>query len=211
MKKIILLLTSLMLISACSTSTNKYATYRIDDPIFISYQTIADDKNFKASGLSDSDKVTKYKDSTIYRSHSPSFYNPRNEDGSLQYYVLDSYQAMQEFDQSLKDAIEEKGYVSEHIYTQLFASLKEEDFNNHELIVIRDIELGSGSNGYKFKDLYLKDDTLYAYMMFSDYNNFPGRSGTCDMVWIGLSLFVEKDVDYSSFRLLVDDYLPKYN
>ena len=212
MKRVAILLTALMM-AACSNgaSAPKGNTYRIDDPIHSAYKVKEDDKNFKASGLTDSDIVTKYKDAHVWRSHSPSFYSPRKQDGSLEYYVLDSYASMQEFDQSLNAAYEEKfgnTYSIKNLYADCFEKLTEEDFINYNLILIREIELGSGSNSYTFKDLYLKDGTLYAYMMYSDYRNFPDCSGTTDMVWIGLSLLVEKDVEYTTFKLLVDNYLP---
>ena len=212
MKRAFLLFITLMM-TACSNGTNapKGSTYRIDDPIYSVYKVKEDNKNFKASGLTDSDVVTKYKDAHVWRSHSPSFYSPRKQDGSLEYYVLDSYASMQEFDQSLNAAYEEKfgnTYSIKNLYADCFEKLSEADFANHNLILIREIELGSGSNGYTFKDLYLKDGTLYAYMMYSDYRNFPDRSATCDMVWIGLSFLVEKDVEYTTFKLLVDNYLP---
>ena len=123
-------------------------------------------------------------------------------DGYLPYYVLKSYEEMQEFSHVLDP--------DKHLYSDYFATLKETDFSNHYLIVTHDIELTSGSNSYRFKDLYLKDNVLYAYSMFSDVDDNPGALGTTDMVWTGLSFMIEKDVEYTSFRMISDHYRAEY-
>ena len=65
MKRIVLLFASLLTMSACSSnqdSLDSIKSYRIDDPISSSYRMVEYNGNLLASGLTDSDKVTKYKD-----------------------------------------------------------------------------------------------------------------------------------------------------
>ena len=204
MKKIILLFVSLFIITACS---NK------NFPISSSYRMVEDNTNFVAAGLADSDVVTKYKDAQFHRSHSRTMFDADDMEGFLPYYILKSYEEMQEFNQTLiNNGKKGKGedYQVKHLYSEYFATLKESDFTNHYLIVTHDITLTSGSNSYKFKELYLKDNVLYAYSMLSDVNDNPGAVGTTDMVWTGLSFMIEKDVEYTSFKMISDHYRVEY-
>ena len=205
MKRIVLLFASLLTMSACSSNQDSLAgikSYRIDDPITSSYRMVEDNGNLLASGLTDSDKVTKYKDAQFHRRHSPTSFATDDMDGYLPYYVLKSYEEMQEFSHALNP--------DKHLYSDYFATLKETDFSNHYLIVTHDIALTSGSNSYRFKDLYLKDNVLYAYSMLYDVDDNPGVVGTADMVWTGLSFMIEKDVEYTSFRMISDHYRAEY-
>ena len=134
MKRIVLLFASLLTMSACSSNQDSLASiksYRIDDPISSSYRMVEYNGNLLASGLTDSDKVTKFKDAQFHRSHAQTSFNTDDMDGYLPYYVLKSYEEMQEFSYALNP--------DKHLYSDYFATLKETDFSNHYLIVTHDI------------------------------------------------------------------------
>ena len=213
MKKYAILLASLLSLIACSNSADSKITS--SQPSSFSFNPILDLTNYEAKGLSESDIVTN-RNAYIYGGresvcHYESFVGGS---GNSDFTILHTYEEMIEFEHSIEERMKaEYGQDNDrrHIYYSDFRSHTAEDFVNRNYVVARETMLTSGSNSFRFRDLYLKDNILYVYMGMLDINDFPGLAGITNIEYVGISFDIGKDISYDRIEFLVDKYLPGPN
>jgi len=120
--------------------------------------------------------------------------------------LFDNYQSAISFASELEAKAEYNQY-NETI--KFVKSLQEDEFQNKNLLLTKEITLGSVGYNFYFDAIYLKDDTLYMHGFNFDSNS-PGASGksfTTDIVFVAGYVWLDKDITYSECEFVIDQDL----
>ena len=160
--------------------------------------------NLEKNHLIDDYLITDYENAEILRSHSSIRFSETNEP-----LIFSNYEEVVSLANSLNEKANAQsgGYNNYNFEISFLNSVNEEAFNEYNLVITNAFTLYSGSNYYRFDNLYLKDSVLYIHLLFHDYHDF-GVSGTADMVWECATFMIKKTVSYDDLICLVDKMLP---
>lgn len=196
MKKSIILLIALLSLVGCATPNTKgnakkttYCSCYEDNPT----------PKLDALGINDSYKLNA--DPVSLRSHQVL----RDKDDNKNV-LFDNYQSAISF----ANELEAKAEYNQYNETIKFVkSLQEDEFQNKNLLLTKEISLGSGGYSLSFDAVYLKDDVLYMHGFKFDSHS-PGASGksfTADIVFVAGYVWLDKDITYSECEFVIDQDL----
>ena len=133
---------------------------------------------------------------------------PLREDKDNINMFFDTYQSAVSF----ADELEAKAQYNDYYVTlTFFQGLKEDDFQSKNLLLTKQISLGSGGDSLYFDNVYLKNNILYMHAFLFDSHS-PGASGksfTTDIVFAAGYVWLDKDITFNESIILVDQDLRK--
>ena len=125
-------------------------------------------------------------------------------------YIFRTYQELASFSSDLKTEFYKEYGDSQVIgnyykMIEYLDSINSSVFDDRIAILTPIYELLSGSLSHQFKGLYLKNETLYAYIMIDTFARYPAEAiFTTDIVWEAFMIFVDKDIEFSEVTILED-------
>lgn len=196
MKKSIILLIALLSLAGCATPNTKgnakkttYCSCYEENPT----------PKLDALGLNDSYKLNT-------RPHSLTSHQVLRDKDDNKNVLFDNYQSAISFANELETKAE-YDYYNETI--KFVKSLREDEFQNKNLLLTEEITIGSGNYDLYFDAVYLKDDVLYMHGFKYDSHS-PGASGksfTTDMIFVAGYVWLDKDITYSECEFVFDQDL----
>ena len=196
MKKSIILLIALLSLVGCATPNTKgnakkttYCSCYEENPT----------PKLDALGLNDSYKLNT-------RPHSLTSHQVLRDKGDNKNVLFDNYQSAISFANELETKAE-YDYYNETI--KFVKSLREDEFQNKNLLLTEEITIGSGNYDLYFDAVYLKDDVLYMHGFMFDSKS-PGASGksfTTDVLYEAGYVWLDKDITYSECEFVFDQDL----
>ena len=196
MKKSIILLIALLSLVGCATPNTKgnakkttYCSCYEENPT----------PKLDALGLNDSYKLNT-------RPHSLTSHQVLRDKGDNKNVLFDNYQSAISFANELETKAEYDHY-NETI--KFVKSLREDEFQNKNLLLTEEITIGSGNYDLYFDAVYLKDDVLYMHGFMFDSKS-PGASGksfTTDVLYEAGYVWLDKDITYSECEFVFDQDL----
>ena len=196
MKKSIILLIALLSLAGCATPNTKgnakkttYCSCYEENPT----------PKLDALGLNDSYKLNT-------RPHSLTSHQVLRDKDDNKNVLFDNYQSAISFANELETKAE-YDYYNETI--KFVKSLREDEFQNKNLLLTEEITIGSGNYDLYFDAVYLKDDVLYMHGFMFDSKS-PGASGksfTTDVLYEAGYVWLDKDITYSECEFVFDQDL----
>lgn len=198
MKKSIILLIALLSLAGCATLNTKSKAKKTTN---CSCYEPNPTPELDALGINDSYKLNTHPD----RLRSQQVLRDEDDNKNV---LFDNYQSVISF----ANELEQKAKYNQYNETIKFVkSLQEDEFQNKNLLLTKEISLGSGGYSLYFDAVYLKDDTLFMHG-FEFNSHSPGASGmsfTADIVFVAGYVWLDKDITYSECEFVIDQDLRK--
>ena len=194
-KSIILLIALLSLVGCASPKSNGKAKKTTYCSCYEENPT----PELDALGLNDSHKLNTHP----YSLESHQVLRDKDDNKNV---LFDNYQSAISFANEL-EAKAEYDHYNETI--KFVKNLREDEFQNKNLLLTKEITLGSGGYDLYFNAVYLKDDVLYMHGFKFDSKS-PGASGisfTTDIVFVAGYVWLDKDITYSECEFVIDQDL----
>ena len=189
--KIILLsiATALLTIGCSKPSNNELSNNELSKDKYSSIEEYSFVDALKINNLNDEDKVSKYSDAKVY-SYRSIIFDSQDENQSV--FTLTNKEEALAFKTNLNN-------------DEILSDLDSLDLTNNNLVITNRLTCTSGAFSYVFKDLYLKNSTLYIHMYYDD--RVPDGMGVdMSMKYQYLRFLIDKTVSYTDTRIINDHY-----
>ena len=196
MKKSIVLLIALLSLVGCATLNTKSKAKKTT---YCSCYEPNPTPELDALGLNDSYKLNDHP----YSLRSQQILRDKDDNKNV---LFDNYQSAISFASDLEAKAE---YGNYNATIKFLKNLQEDEFQTKNLLLTKEITLGSGSYDLYFDAVYLKDDVLYMHGFKYDSHS-PGASGksfTADIVFVAGYVWLDKDITYSECEFVIDQDL----
>ncbi len=189
--KIILLsiATALLTIGCSKPSNNGLSNNELSKDKYSSDKEYSFVDTLKINNLNEEDKVIKYSGANIYSYHGEII---NKQEQSQNTFTLTNKEESLAFKSKLKN-------------DEILNDLDSLDLVNNNLVITNRLTCTSGAFSYVFKDLYLKNNTLYIHMYYDD--RVPDGMGVdMSMKYQYLRFLIDKTVSYTDTRIINDHY-----